>query len=252
MGQRGKEMLILNGGGSGEKIKESYKLFAKNVNGQKVLYVPLAWNHGDFDGCLTWFKSEIEPYGIFNIEMVTSASQITKEKLKDVKGVFIGGGNTFKLLKSLKDCNAFENLKEFALKDDRVIMGGSAGALIFGASIGTCEDDGTKIKSFCDKNEVGLQDFSGFDMLGGFSLFVHYEKLEEQKEATKQRVESLCDKDFKLICLPEETSLVVDKDNCFVIGTKNAKIVADKRKMIEKAAYFNININLNGREKGDN
>lgn len=242
-------MLILNGGGSGEQIKESYKLFSQKLNGGKVLYVPLAWNHGDYEDCLKWFKSEMEPFGVFDIEMVVSANQISKEKLKEVKGVFIGGGNTFKLLKSLKESCAFENLKEFASNDEKVIMGGSAGALIFGASIETCEDDGIKIKSFSDKNEVGLKDFSGFDLLDGFSLFVHYEKLEEQIEMTKQRVERLSEKGFKLVCLPEETSLVVDHDNCFFVGTKNAKIVTPTQNLIEKPSKLKKNIFLNGERK---
>jgi len=35
--------LILNGGGSDEQIKEGLEIFAREVNGGKVLYVPLAW-----------------------------------------------------------------------------------------------------------------------------------------------------------------------------------------------------------------
>ncbi len=33
--------LILCGGGDGEQVKESYELFAREVNGGKVLYIPL-------------------------------------------------------------------------------------------------------------------------------------------------------------------------------------------------------------------
>ena len=39
--------LILNGGGDGEQVKQSYELFAKEVNGVKFLYIPLSWHNGN-------------------------------------------------------------------------------------------------------------------------------------------------------------------------------------------------------------
>ena len=98
--------LILNGGGCGEKIKDSYNLFAREVNGGKVLYIPLAWEDEGIENCINWFKNEMKPYGIEDIEDVLEAKQITKEKLDSTSGVFIGGGNTFQLLKLLKESDA--------------------------------------------------------------------------------------------------------------------------------------------------
>ena len=128
--------LILSGGGDGEQVKESYELFANLVNKGKVLYIPLAWNHGGMETCINWLKSELLPFGITEIQDVLDAKYITKEVLSECKGVFIGGGNTFKLLKVLKETEAFDNLLEF-LNNGGVVMGGSAGALIFGKSIDT-------------------------------------------------------------------------------------------------------------------
>ena len=48
--------LILNGGGSGEDIKESYELFASKVKGGRIMYIPLAWNHGPCGECIHWFR----------------------------------------------------------------------------------------------------------------------------------------------------------------------------------------------------
>lgn len=216
--------LILSGGGCGEQVKESYQLFSEIVRGGKVLYIPLAWNHGGYENCLLWLSSELLPYGISNIEMITDAKEITQDKLKDVKGVFIGGGNTYKLLKMLKDCCAYENLKNFMKRQDSVIMGGSAGALIFGKSIDTCLNDGLTLKSCVDENLVGLKDTNGFDCLNGFSILPHYKKLPEQYETFKIRIDRLLKEGFKLICVPEETSLYV-KDNDFsVIGKSPVEI----------------------------
>ena len=95
--------LILSGGGAGEQVKESYKLFADTVKGGKVMYIPLAWNNGPYESCIDWFAGEMKPFGITDIDLITDAAQITKERLSKVKGVFIGGGNTYKLLKMLKE-----------------------------------------------------------------------------------------------------------------------------------------------------
>ena len=103
-------------------------------------------------------------------------------------------------------------------------MGGSAGALIWGRSIDTCKDDGLGIKSICDQNLVNLQDTTGFDMLNGYSLLVHYKKEEEQIPATEQRVKRLLKEGYKLICLPEETSLWINGKEAKIIGPKPSEI----------------------------
>lgn len=224
--------LILSGGGSGEQVKESYEIFSQNIKNGKVLYIPLAWNHGSYDGCLTWFKEEMKPFGIANIEMVTDANQITESRLQEVTGIFIGGGNTFKLLMMLKDTDAFNNIKAFMERNDGIIMGGSAGALIFGKDINTCLDDGLILKSCVDHNDVGLKDTSGFNCLNGFSILPHYKKLPEQYETFKIRISRLLENGYKLICIPEETSVIVEKNKFSIIGQRDAEIYSSKQQAV--------------------
>ena len=225
-------MLILNGGSSGEKIKNSYELFSKQIGKGKVLYIPLAWNNGPYEECIDWFREEIKPYGITNIEMITEANQLTIEKLNEANGIFIGGGNTFKLLKLLKDSVAFENLKKFAKHKDKVIMGASAGTLIFGNKIDACEDDGLDIKSCGDINDVGLKDTTGFNLVNDYSLFVHYKKKEAQINATKLRIKKMIDKGLKLICIPDETSLIVVGNKGYVLGNKPIEIFENEKSLV--------------------
>lgn len=220
--------LILNGGGCGEQIKDSYEVFAKEVDGGKILYIPLAWNNGNMQDCINWFREQMSPYGITNIEQILDANEITKQKLSEVKGVFIGGGNTYQLLKALKDSCAFENLYEFALKDG-LIMGGSAGALIFGENIDTCKKDELEIKSCNDENFVKLKDTKGFNFIHGYSILPHYNKKPEQYENTQKRIKKLLDKGNKVIGLPEETSLYIKGKTVVVIGQKPAVIFNGQR-----------------------
>lgn len=212
--------IILNGGGGKEQILDSVKLFITlTEKNKKIMYIPLAWNHGNPADCIGWFTELVSDFNIprEDIVLITDANQITKEILHQTGGIFIGGGNTYKLLKMLKDTNAFENLKEY-MENEGLIMGGSAGALIFGKDIDTCLDDGLKIKSCCDTNEVGLQDTTGFDILNGYSILPHYKKLPEQNENTKKRVQKLINNGYKLICLPEETSAYIHDGKMDFIG----------------------------------
>lgn len=223
--------LILNGGGCDEQVKESYELFAREVNGGKVLYIPLAWNNGNMEECINWFKGQMATYGIVAIEQILNPNDITKEKLESVKGVFIGGGNTYQLLKCLKDTHAFENLKTY-IQHNGLVMGSSAGALIFGKYVDTCLKDELVIKSCNDENKVGLMDTKGFDCINGYSILPHYKKLPEQYPATQKRVDKLLKQGYKLVCLPEETSLWINGSRIQIVGQKPAEVFAEQDKKI--------------------
>ena len=222
--------LILSGGGDGNQVKESYELFAKELNGGKVLYIPLAWNNGNMENCINWLRGELAPFGVNDIEDVLRPEDITKERLSKVKGVFIGGGNTFKLLKMLKETDAYKNLKEY-IDNEGLLMGGSAGALIFGKSIDTCLKDELCVRGN-DENLVGLEDTQGFDAIKGYSLFVHYRRKPEENDITQKKVDKLVKAGHKLICLPEETSICVFGNKLSVIGKRPAEIYTNELKQV--------------------
>ncbi len=231
--------LILNGGGSGDQVKDSYRLFGKEINGGKVMYIPLAWNHGNLENCIDWFREEIKPFGVTYIDQILKPEQITKERLKNVSGIFIGGGNTFKLLKMLKDTEAFDNLQCY-INNNGLVMGSSAGALIFGKSINTCLKNELNINS-TDKNLVGLKDTNGFNAIKGYSLFVHYKKQAEQLSQTQEYVDRLLKLGHRLICLPEETSVWINQDKISIIGQKPAEMFDnDVARLLEPAINKDI------------
>jgi len=236
--------LILSGGGIGEKCHTSYKKFAEELKERKVLFVPFANDEMTYQEALEWFKGQVNPYGINNIIMIENPQELTKELLKSVGGVYVSGGNTFQLLKELKSCNAFNVMKEF-LNEDSIIMGGSAGATVFGKSIDTCLMDDLKIIA-SDKNNVGLKETDGFNAVCGYSFFVHYRVKERQYEDTEKRVQRLLSDGHNLICLPEETSLYIEHGRMSIIGTLPAEIIT-------KTTRFQIKPNeqLNNKVMGE-
>ena len=107
--------LFLNGGGCGEQLKESYALLKQKVDTNKpLLYIPLAMKKEKYPSCLEWILGELADFHFPKIDMITSATELCTKNLAEYAALFIGGGNTYKLLSELKSCNAFSKINAFS------------------------------------------------------------------------------------------------------------------------------------------
>ncbi len=205
--------LFLCGGGDGSQTVAANKRFNEILDHTKpLLYVPLAIERENYPSCLEWIKNGLRHVDVPPaIEMVSSAEEITLKNLNGYSAVFIGGGNTFKLLYELKVSGAFEKIKAF-IEGDGIVFGGSAGAIIFGESLEPCAPD--------DENEVGLRDISGFDVLHGVSLLCHYTNRTEEKDRESTEYLLALSKRRKILALPEEDTLFLNGDTVEFIGTR--------------------------------
>lgn len=199
--------LFLCGGGSGLKIKKSLEKFSKLIDKDKpILYIPFAMESIDYDNCYDWFSKEIKYMKLNKFEMVKSSFELSKKELTDYGAIFIGGGNTYKLLSNLKEYDNFKKIKTY-LEKDGVIFAGSAGAIIFGNNIDSC--------LLTDENKVGLTDTKGFDYLNGVSLLCHLNKENFQKN--RKYLEEYSEKN-RLIYLKEETVIFINNNKISLIG----------------------------------
>lgn len=155
--------LLLSGGGEPEQVKLLDEYFANYVGEGKILYIPVAMDKIPYDDCESWFRKTYEKYKLYNIDVCIDLKK--SPNLNEYKAVFIGGGNTFKLLKEVKESNFDCALKEY-LNNGGFVYGGSAGAIIFGETI--------KTASHADKNLVGLKDLNGLNLLNGYDVWCHY------------------------------------------------------------------------------
>lgn len=205
--------LILCGGGSEEKTKLVNDYFKKNLNRNKpLLYIPIAMKKEKYPSCLEWITRELKALNLKEITMVNNSNEILEKDLNEYAAIFIGGGNTFKLLSELKETDSFYKLEEF-IKNNGMVFGGSAGAIIFGKDILSC--------SYADENNVELKDTKGFNCLNGYSLVAHYTNEDEIKtKATTNYLIEYSKKHEPVIALPEEDSFIVEYGKFFVIGTK--------------------------------
>nr|CAD7196601.1 unnamed protein product [Timema douglasi] len=108
----------------------------KTANVRKVLFVPYALgNHDDYTDRVTKPFSE---WG-FSLEGIHKAKDpITA--VNEAEAIFIGGGNTFRLLKTLYDNNLIEPIKRRVLKDGAPYIGSSAGTNVATVNICTTND----------------------------------------------------------------------------------------------------------------
>ena len=204
--------IILGGGGSGQQTIITNKLFESLTDNNKpILYIPLAMEPHRYDSCLAWINGEFSNIKHGNIIMVKSAPEILEHNLSDYAMIFIGGGNTYRLLKRLKDSGAFERIKQY-VDNGGLVYGGSAGAIIFSKDIDVC--------LYMDTNDVELKDTNGFDLLFGFSFTAHYTNQNPEKHIKAvDYLTKYSDKE-PVIALPEEDSLYTDGKVVKIVGTK--------------------------------
>lgn len=205
--------LFLCGGGSGADTFLAYQKLNEIIDHKKpVLYVPLAMNKDRYAGCYSWIKNELENIDVPNIEMVTSGHDLASRNLEDYSFVFIGGGNTYKLLGDLKSSGAFSKLKEY-IENNGIVFGGSAGAIILGQSIATCK--------YSDKNDIKLNDLDGFNAVSEFSFLCHFTNQDEEKQIQNTKyLKNYTSRYEKVIALPEEDTIYYEDGVFEILGER--------------------------------
>ena|SRR3989344_4917948 len=192
--------LILSGGTGNENEKRLNSLFLRLVKDEPVLYIPVARETKDYSECYDWVNSVLRNKKI----SILVDFKLQKVKLDDFGGIYIGGGNTFKLLKEIKENKFDKELKNFK----GIIFGGSAGAIIFGRNIETAAWGSIK-----DENKVKLKDLNGLNLIKGYNIHAHYLKSEEidVKNFVKKTK-------IPIIALPEDSGVCVEDGKIRNIG----------------------------------
>jgi dipeptidase E len=90
-------------------------------------------------------------------------------------------------------------------------FGGSAGAIIFGATIETC--------MHLDENLVGLEDLSGLNLCNGRAVWCHYSEKDEARVASL-----VASADLEVISLPEGSCVCVDSQDLRAFGEGEPRV----------------------------
>lgn len=152
------------GGGAAESIQLDRK-FAAAVGEGKVVYWPFAMaDDPEVATCEAWLRRAFNPLGLTNIETWTTLRDRDLLTLADAAGLYLGGGNTYRLLHELQTANALSLLRELVASGLH-LYGGSAGAAVLGTTIATI--------SHIDADYIGLTDLTGAAVVEA-AVWVHY------------------------------------------------------------------------------
>ena len=138
------------------------------------------------------FKKRLEAYG-FTRANVTVFNKNAPEKYfgLDFDVIYVGGGNTFSMLKTMRD-TGFDKEIIRNVRNGALYIGGSAGAHIASKNV-------EHVQAF-DENEVGLCDFSGLGLFDGIFICHYCEErkpyFEKAKCENKYRVFTLSDDEY--------------------------------------------------------
>lgn len=222
--------IYLSGGGN---EKQSFSLdkffFNKLPKNGSFLYIPIALRgHKFYSTAHLWMKNITELHNRADVHFET-ANDLKRYSLVDLKkfnGVYIGGGNTWNLIQELKN-SGFVNILIQYFETGGQLYGGSAGAIIMGKRIDVNDDE----------NNLSIRDVSGFDLLNKFSVVCHFKN--EQNERFKNWA---INNNLPIICLPEETGLIIEKNIAFCVGGKSCFIyfAGGTKKEVNPGDFFNL------------
>jgi dipeptidase E len=205
-GRKNMPRLLLSGGGSAEDSRLLDQLLVQLTAKGRMLYVPIALDPHQmpYAPCYEWIRSVFTPLGLDRITMWSDLSAKTEADLNPFAALYIGGGNTYKLLHDLKQARFDQTIRIF-LQHGGVVYGGSAGAIVCGRDISTA--------SLLDRNDVGLEDTTGLDVLQGASVWCHYQPTDDQRiHSASKRLQ------HPIIALSEKTGVYVHDNIMLAVG----------------------------------
>lgn len=221
--------LFLSGGGDRKNTEKFDEEFRRQIGQAKpLLYIPIAMDGAiSYTDCLQWMRDVFNPLGIHEIVMWTDLHRKSVADLQQFSAVYIGGGNTFHLLNEMRD-SGFDKVLEEYINGNGVVYGGSAGAIILGSNIMT--------SAHLDENRVGVQDFSGLDVLDGLAVWCHYESGNDEMIRSYIR-----DFETPVIALPEENGAYFQDGYIKVTGSKSAYLFIGEDKVeLQPGEEFNF------------
>ncbi|XP_066966665.1 alpha-aspartyl dipeptidase [Macrobrachium rosenbergii] len=126
----------IHGSGYLEWAAKEINDFLKSKNVKKVLFVPYALR--TMDKYTETAKKKFTSWG-YQLEGIHSVDD-PAAAVNGAEAIFIGGGNTFQLLKCLYDNNLIEAIRKRVLEDGVPYIGSSAGTNVSTISINTTND----------------------------------------------------------------------------------------------------------------
>lgn len=201
----------LYGSGYLDHAESEIRDFLGNL--KNVLFIPFALYDRDAYASMARERFQKMNYDLTSIHTIANAPQAVQK----TDAIFIGGGNTFRLLKALYDFELLHTIQQ-SVDEGMPYIGSSAGAIVAGPTIKTTKD--MPIVQPLSFNSLGLV---------SFQISPHYldpdpnstHMGETQEERISQFLE---ENDAPVVGLREGTMLRVERGSITLKGTTDARI----------------------------
>lgn len=206
--------IFISGGGD---EKDSWKIdhkFISILKRKKILYIPIALNRDTlgFEKAYDWLVNCLSQHTeeFVEIVMILDLENISGDFLNQFEAIYLGGGNTYKLLYLMTITGFKAKLIEF-YKKGGIIYGGSAGAIVLGRDIRTVEEERKE-------NEQKYIYYKGLKLINNYSIICHF----KQNDSNQLNKIKFFIKKYKteVLALPEGSGLMYYKNKFFLIGDK--------------------------------
>lgn len=210
------------------------KFFASN-NVSKILFVPYALT--DHDAYTKKVADALGPWG-FSVEGIHTHTDPVKA-VNTAQSIFIGGGNTFRLLNSLYEKKLIEPIRSRVLEGGVPYVGSSAGTNVATRSINTTND----------MPVVYPPTFEALNLVP-FNINPHY--LDPEPEGThkgetrEERIQDFHEEhEHVVVGLREGTALLVEGERITLIGRFSARIFQRGTAPVEHSPGSDLSFLLN-------
>ena len=191
------KLLLTSTGLVNQNITNQFlQIIDKPVSQIKIIFVPTASRSEEELKYVDESKKELLDLGIHanNIKTLNLDKPVSFEEVEDFDVIYVCGGNTFYLLKKVRETGFDKVIIEFA-KTDKLYLGVSAGSILVCPNI--------DIASPFDENDVNLTDLTGLN-LTDVIVSPHY-KDEEKTIINDFKKKS----QYEVIPLTDEQALLV-------------------------------------------
>ncbi len=171
-------LLLTSTGLTSPNIYEKFRSFVSDPQKQSVAIITTAVEDKENNKYSQLAKKQFESLGFVSVDFVDLEMQPEKD-FSSYEIIYVCGGNTFKLLKFARNANFKLSIAKL-LERNGIYIGVSAGSIIVGPSINIANEVEP------DTNDVGLEDFRGFEIT---SLIVlpHYSPEMETETANFEK-----------------------------------------------------------------
>lgn len=210
------EFLLAGGGDENDSWLIDRYLVDQIGQDATIGYIPVALPPDRYANAREWLTRAFADHDLSDIRMWTDLGELDASNIESVSAVYIGGGNTYRLLDELCRTNTPSLLREF-VTNGGYLYGGSAGAIICGESIETTPD----------KNHVGRSDVTGLKLLPDTDIWCHYTDADDPGIH-----DYVTETDHTVIALPERSGVSVTTNRLQVIGYEPIRIIKEDETII--------------------